>query len=114
MGGVKYLHLTMLLRLQAISDSISHWIIDMFQRIFPYLVGHSSCRIFDFVVAEPLERLLLCSYWVAIICASVIRFYSISKHSKIERILLRKYYHLVAVLMFLPALLFQVSFPPEV
>ncbi|CAA6673374.1 unnamed protein product [Spirodela intermedia] len=71
---------------------------------------HPVLWIFDFVIAEPLERLLLCSYWIAIICASVVRFYNISKHSKIERILLRKYYHLVAVLMFLPALLFQPKF----
>ncbi|KAL5213400.1 hypothetical protein ABZP36_024247, partial [Zizania latifolia] len=34
-------------------------------------------------------------------------FYSISKQSKTERILLRKYYHLVAVLIFSPAVIFQ-------
>jgi dolichol kinase len=39
---------------------------------------------------------------------SVRRFYSISKQSKTERILLRKYYHLVAVLIFSPAVIFQV------
>ncbi|MQM10071.1 hypothetical protein Taro_042961 [Colocasia esculenta] len=68
------------------------------------------CRVVHFVITEPLERLLLCVYWVGIICASVVRFYNISKHSKIERILLRKYYHLVAVLMFLPAVLLQPKF----
>lgn len=65
-------------------------------------------RVLTFVFTDPLKHLALCLYWICVICASVLRFYNISKHSKIERILLRKYYHLVAVLMFLPALLFQV------
>ncbi|XP_008789547.1 dolichol kinase EVAN-like [Phoenix dactylifera] len=71
---------------------------------------HPLLWVFTFVLTDPLKRLALCIYWIGVICASVLRFYNISKHSKIERILLRKYYHLVAVLMFLPALLFQPSF----
>ncbi|XP_073102813.1 dolichol kinase EVAN isoform X3 [Elaeis guineensis] len=71
---------------------------------------HPLLWVFIFVFTDPLKRLALCIYWICVICASVLRFYNISKHSKIERILLRKYYHLVAVLMFLPALLFQPSF----
>lgn len=65
-------------------------------------------RVLTFVFSEPLKRLSLCIYWVSLIFASVLRFYNISKNSKIERILLRKYYHLLAVLMFVPALIFQV------
>ncbi|XP_026440077.1 dolichol kinase EVAN-like [Papaver somniferum] len=71
---------------------------------------HPLLWILNFVFEEPLKRLALCIYWVTVICASVLRFYNISKSSKIERILLRKYYHLVAVLMFSPALIFQSSF----
>lgn len=55
------------------------------------------------------ERLALCAYWICVIYVSVRRFYSISKQSKTERILLRKYYHLVAVLIFSPAVIFQVG-----
>ncbi|XP_024031450.1 dolichol kinase EVAN [Morus notabilis] len=65
---------------------------------------------FSFVFSEPLKRLSLCIYWVIVICASILKFYNISKNSKIERILLRKYYHLMAVSMFLPALIFQPKF----
>ena len=54
------------------------------------------------------ERLALCAYWICVIYVSVRRFYSISKQSKTERILLRKYYHLVAVLIFPSAVIFQV------
>ncbi|KAK9144401.1 hypothetical protein Sjap_004304 [Stephania japonica] len=71
---------------------------------------HPFLWVFNFVFTEPLKRLTLCMYWITVISASVLRFYNISKHSKIERILLRKYYHLVAVLMFSPALIFQPSF----
>lgn len=66
------------------------------------------CRVLDFVLSEPLKRLSLCIYWLVVIYVSVIRFYNISKSSKIERILLRKYYHLMAVSMFVPALILQV------
>ncbi|PIA29181.1 hypothetical protein AQUCO_06200044v1 [Aquilegia coerulea] len=71
---------------------------------------HPLIWVFNFVFSEPLRRLPLCIYWIGVICASVLRFYNISKHSKIERILLRKYYHLVAVLMFSPALILQPKF----
>ncbi|KAG8496211.1 hypothetical protein CXB51_009155 [Gossypium anomalum] len=63
-----------------------------------------------FIFSEPFKRLSLCIYWLVLIYASVLRFYNISKNSKIERILLRKYYHLLAVLMFLPALIYQPKF----
>lgn len=66
--------------------------------------------VFIFVISEPIKRLSLCIYWVGVICASVLRFYNISKNSTVERILLRKYYHLMAVSMFLPALILQPKF----
>ncbi|KAL8214325.1 hypothetical protein R6Q57_003774 [Mikania cordata] len=71
---------------------------------------HPFLWVLEFVFSEPHKRLSLCVYWVGVIFVSVLRFYNISKNSKIERILLRKYYHLVAVLMFVPALIFQPSF----
>ncbi|KAK4492720.1 hypothetical protein RD792_003540 [Penstemon davidsonii] len=66
--------------------------------------------VFQFVFSEPLKRLALCTYWLVVIYLSVRRFYNISKNSKTERILLRKYYHLMAVSIFVPALLFQPRF----
>ncbi|KAG6631856.1 dolichol kinase EVAN isoform X1 [Carya illinoinensis] len=71
---------------------------------------HPLLWVISFVFSEPLKRLSLCIYWVCVIYVSVLRFYNISKNSKIERILLRKYYHLMAVSMFLPALIFQPKF----
>ncbi|KAK6926732.1 hypothetical protein RJ641_008451 [Dillenia turbinata] len=71
---------------------------------------HPLLWVFMFVFSDPSKRLSLCFYWVAVICVSVVRFYNISKNSKIQRILLRKYYHLMAVSMFVPALIFQPKF----
>ncbi|KAL5565764.1 hypothetical protein UlMin_028928 [Ulmus minor] len=68
---------------------------------------HPLLWVFSFVFSEPSKRLSLCIYWICIIFISILRFYNISKNSKIERILLRKYYHIMAVLMFLPALIYQ-------
>ncbi|WZY92620.1 hypothetical protein YC2023_064949 [Brassica napus] len=71
---------------------------------------HPFLWVLTFVFSEPLKRLSLCIYWVLLIVVSVSRFYNISRGSKVERILLRKYYHLMAVLMFLPALVLQPKF----
>ncbi|CAH8387076.1 unnamed protein product [Eruca vesicaria subsp. sativa] len=71
---------------------------------------HPFLWVLTFVFSEPVKRLSLCIYWVLLIVVSVSRFYSISRSSKVERILLRKYYHLMAVLMFLPALVLQPKF----
>ncbi|KAL3518422.1 hypothetical protein ACH5RR_021011 [Cinchona calisaya] len=71
---------------------------------------HPLLWVLDFVFSEPLMILSLCTYWIALIYASVTRFYDISKNSKIERILLRKYYHLMAVFIFVPALILQPKF----
>ncbi|CAL0304062.1 unnamed protein product [Lupinus luteus] len=71
---------------------------------------HPFFWVLSFVFSEPSKRLSLCIYWVIVIGVSVLRFYNISKNSKIERILLRKYYHLMAVMMFLPAVIFQPRF----
>ncbi|CAA7030975.1 unnamed protein product [Microthlaspi erraticum] len=71
---------------------------------------HPFLWVLTFVFSEPLKRLSLCFYWILLIAVSVLRFYNISRSSKVERILLRKYYHLMAVLMFLPALVLQPKF----
>ncbi|XP_047316384.1 dolichol kinase EVAN-like isoform X1 [Impatiens glandulifera] len=71
---------------------------------------HPFLWVIVFVLSEPHKMLPLCVYWVAVICVSVVRFYKISKKGTTERILLRKYYHLMAVAMFLPALVFQPKF----
>lgn len=85
-------------------------IVPSWMQIVHEFPAHPLLWVFNFVFSEPLKRLSLCIYWVSVIYASVLRFYNISKSSKIERILLRKYYHLMAVLMFVPALILQPKF----
>ncbi|XP_020599987.1 dolichol kinase EVAN isoform X1 [Phalaenopsis equestris] len=71
---------------------------------------HPVLWILNFLFTEPFRRISLCFYWILVLCVAVFRFYNISKNSKTERILLRKYYHLVAVLIFVPAVIFEPSF----
>ncbi|CAM0946961.1 unnamed protein product [Alopecurus aequalis] len=71
---------------------------------------HPFVWVLNYMFTNSYERLALCAYWICVIYMSVRRFYSISKQSKTERILLRKYYHLVAVLIFSPAVIFQPAF----
>ncbi|KAK4408982.1 Dolichol kinase EVAN [Sesamum angolense] len=70
---------------------------------------HPLLWVLHFVFSEPFKSLTLCAYWLVVIYFSVRKFYNISKNSKTERILLRKYYHLMAVSIFVPALIFQAS-----
>jgi hypothetical protein len=67
-------------------------------------------RVLNYMFTNSYGRLALCAYWICVICVSIRRFYNISKKSTTERILLRKYYHLVAVLIFSPAVIFQVIY----
>ncbi|KAG9154271.1 hypothetical protein Leryth_000725 [Lithospermum erythrorhizon] len=68
---------------------------------------HPFLWIIGFVCSEPAKRLSFCICWAVAIYTSVRIFYRISQDGRTERILLRKYYHLLAVLMFIPALLLQ-------
>ncbi|EEE56282.1 hypothetical protein OsJ_05340 [Oryza sativa Japonica Group] len=74
----------------------------------PELAMFVCSMVFNYIFTDSRERLALCAYWIFVIYVSIRRFYSISKQSKTERILLRKYYHPVAVLIFSPAIIFQV------
>ncbi|KAJ4829683.1 hypothetical protein Tsubulata_007479 [Turnera subulata] len=71
---------------------------------------HPLLWVVKFIFSEPVKRLSICSFWVLAIYVSVQLCYNISKNSKLERILLRKYYHLLAVIMFLPAVILEPLF----
>ncbi|XP_062218187.1 dolichol kinase EVAN-like isoform X2 [Phragmites australis] len=86
------------------------FLVPSWTRLVQGLEVHPFVWIFNYMFTDSHERLALCAYWICVIYASVRRFYSISKQSKTERILLRKYYHLVAVLIFSPAVIFQPAF----
>ncbi|XP_062224091.1 dolichol kinase EVAN-like [Phragmites australis] len=86
------------------------FLVPSWTRLIKGLEVHPFVWIVNYMFTDSHERLALCAYWICVIYASVRRFYSISKQSKTERILLRKYYHLVAVLIFSPAVIFQPAF----
>uniref|UniRef100_A0ACD6A564 Uncharacterized protein n=1 Tax=Avena sativa TaxID=4498 RepID=A0ACD6A564_AVESA len=74
------------------------------------LAVHPFVWVLHYMFINSHERLALCAYWICVIYVSIRRLYSISKENTMERILLRKYYHLVAVLIFSPAVMFQPAF----
>ncbi|KAL6629819.1 hypothetical protein ACP70R_029584 [Stipagrostis hirtigluma subsp. patula] len=100
-GSVVF-YLSLLVVLLFLVPSWTHLVQDL--KVHPFI------WIVTYMCTDSHERLALCAYWICVIYASVRRFYSISKQSKTERILLRKYYHLVAVLIFSPAVIFQPAF----
>ncbi|KAI5083285.1 hypothetical protein GOP47_0003503 [Adiantum capillus-veneris] len=60
-------------------------------------------------VLQDMQRLYLCGYWVCVISMSVLPFYMV-KSTKFEQIMVRKVFHLMVVVMFVPALLAQQAF----
>ena len=64
-------------------------------------------RVMNFVF-EDKQRYYLCGYWIFVISTAIIPLY-MAKSTKIETIMVRKFFHLMVVVMFVPALFFQVS-----
>lgn len=62
----------------------------------------------NYVFEDP-QRLYLCGYWVCVLLMSVLPFY-MAKSTKFEQIMVRKVFHLMVVVMFVPGLLVQQDF----
>lgn len=63
-----------------------------------------------FVWRRPVPRLILCCYWIVIICSPLPHLHRISHQKLVPKILIRKYYHVMIVFMFIPALLSDARF----
>ncbi|KAG6547933.1 hypothetical protein Mapa_010753 [Marchantia paleacea] len=63
-----------------------------------------------FVWRRNFPRLVLCFYWIVIICSPLPHLYRISDQMLVPKILIRKYYHVMIVFMFIPALLLDPQF----
>lgn len=64
----------------------------------------------EFVLRQPVRRLLLCTYWLGVICIPLPHLSRISASGKVPNILVRKVYHVMIVTMFVPALLLDPEF----
>ncbi|GBG74610.1 hypothetical protein CBR_g19018 [Chara braunii] len=72
--------------------------------------AHPFIWILQFVFRDSLARPILCVFWIMCILGSVCVLSRLAKRSQIPRILLRKGFHAVATLMFVPALLLERDF----
>ncbi|MCO5581417.1 hypothetical protein L7F22_035301 [Adiantum nelumboides] len=64
--------------------------------------------VLEFVLQDA-QRLHLCGYWICVISMSVLPFYMV-RSTQFEQIMARKVFHLMVVVMFVPALLIQQAF----
>ncbi|CAM6085856.1 unnamed protein product [Calypogeia fissa] len=64
----------------------------------------------QFVCEKPVKRILISIYWVGVIWAPLPHLYRISVSGQVPKILVRKYYHIMIVIMFVPALLLDPEF----
>ncbi|XP_024539538.1 dolichol kinase EVAN-like isoform X1 [Selaginella moellendorffii] len=70
---------------------------------------HPVLWVVNFMLEKPLLRFGLCLYWLAALCL-LPYLYSIAKHNGAPQILVRKGYHILAVMMFVPAVLIEKEF----
>jgi len=74
------------------------------------LPHHPVLWVLNFVLEEPEARLGLCVYWMLAICLPILALYQMVVKKQVARIMVRKGFHLMVVIMFVPALFFQPDF----
>eukprot|EP01133_Synstelium_polycarpum_P006244 gene6244-7236_t len=66
--------------------------------VFTWLIGY--------LLTDPMHKLALLAYWIALL-AVTLAFFTPKQGTFTPNIILRKYFHLLAIAMFLPAIIFQ-------
>lgn len=69
---------------------------------------HYLCRVLDFLLAEA-ARPRFCLWWAALLLGFTRCVVPVSRALKLRRILVRKLFHVLAVVMFVPATYAQVG-----
>lgn len=71
---------------------------------------HPILWMLRYVLDEPGERLGLCAYWILVMGVFSVFLHQMAVKQQVARIMVRKGFHVLAVLMFVPALMFQPGF----
>jgi hypothetical protein len=74
-----------------------------------YTKHHPNIRVLDFLLAEP-ARPRFCLWWAALLLLFTRGVVPVSHALKLRRILVRKLFHVLAVVMFVPATHAQVCY----
>lgn len=84
------------------------WLAPLWLRLVAGVSQHPVVWIVRYLMEEPVERVGLCVYWLLVIGLSSLLLHRMT--SKMSRIMIRKGFHIMAVVMFVPALAFQPDF----
>lgn len=71
---------------------------------------HPIVWMWRYVLDEPGERLGLCAYWILVMGVFSLFLHQMAVKQQVARIMVRKGFHVLAVLMFVPALMYQPGF----
>lgn len=83
------------------------WIAPAWSRLVVGVPQHPVLWILRFLMNQPFQRVGLCVYWVLVIGLFL---HQMTLRKQMARIMIRKVFHIMAVVMFVPALAFQADF----
>lgn len=74
------------------------------------LTTHPLIWAFEHILENAGARIALCCYWLLVMLLPLQFLQRIAMEGKVAHIIVRKFYHLMAVVMFVPAVLYQTGF----
>jgi dolichol kinase len=86
------------------------WAAPAWLRLVAGISQHPVLWILRYMLDQPVQRLGLCVYWALVIGASSLVLHQMTLKKQIARIMIRKGFHIMVVIMFVPALAFQADF----
>ncbi|KAG0628467.1 hypothetical protein M758_1G029100 [Ceratodon purpureus] len=86
------------------------WAAPAWLRLVAGISQHPVLWILQYMTDEPVQRWGLCVYWVVVIGIFSLVLHQMALKKQIARIMIRKGFHIMVLVMFVPALAFQADF----
>lgn len=86
------------------------WVAPAWLRLVAGIEQHPVLWILLYLMDQPVQRLGLCVYWVFVIGLFSFLLHRMTVKEQMERIMIRKGFHIMAVVMFVPAVALQADF----
>ena len=90
--------------------AVVFWVAPGWLHLVAGIPQHPVLWILRYMLEQPVQRFGLCAYWVLVIGLFSVFLHRMTLKKQVARIMIRKGFHIMAVVMFVPALAFQTDF----
>lgn len=90
--------------------AVVFWVAPAWLRLVAGVPQHPVLWMLRYLMEQPVQRLGLCIYWVLVIGLFSFFLHQMTLRKQMARIMIRKGFHIMTVVMFVPALAFQADF----